>query len=588
LFNKYYQEELAFLRELGAEFARANPAAAPFLAERGADPDVERLLEGFAFLAGRLRQKLDDEFPELTQSLLQVLWPHYLRPVPAMTIVQFEPLPNRLREPQLIPRGTELEATPVEETSCRFRTCFDVQMLPLTVGSAAIETPAGTVGTLRLGFRLSGGGWLEEHGLDRLRLFIHGDPVNAFSIYLHLTRKVKQIVVRPSGGSIGGPQLTLPPDSIQPAGFEDNEALLPYPANAFPGYRLLQEYFALPQKFLFLELTGLGGLARLGGGQAFDVICELSEPPDAELRLSPDNLRLHCAPVANLFSAQSDPIRANHERIEHTVRAEGFEPAHAEVFSVDRAVGWARGTAEERELPSFASFRHEPSDPKGNGAIYFDTRLRESVLGRGVDTSVSFVTPSGESTLPPTETVVLDLTCTNRDLPSKLSVGDVSKPTSTSPQFARFSNITPVTPTLNPPLGSGLHWRLISNMALNYVSLTDVDTFRALLSTYNYKALHDRNAAREHELRMAAITRIRSYADEHFHRGAPIRGTRIEIDVNERNFAGEGEMVLFGSVIHHFLSLYCTLNSFVRLVLRGTEEGEVYSWSPVIGQQAKI
>lgn len=589
MYNKYYQEELAFLREMGAEFARVNPAAAPFLAERGADPDVERLLEGFAFLAGKLRLKLDDEFPELTQSLIRILYPHYLRPVPAMSVLQFEPAPNMVKTAQRIPRGTAVDSVPVEDKACRFRTCADVDLLPLAIREASLERPSGAAAALRLKLVFLPGAVADKPGPIRPRLFLHGDPVTSCSLYLHLTRHLKEVMVRPLGAAAATRAVTLPPDSVRAAGFAEQDALIPYPPHAFPGYRVLQEYFTLPQKFLFLDLEGLGDLSALQPLQeGFELIFPLSRQPDAGLRVSADNVRLNCVPVVNLFDCQSDPIRVDQRRVEYVVRPEAAKAPQAAVFSVNRAMGWEAGTAEPRDLPDFASLGRGLGEKRGPGIVYFSTRVRPSILGSGVETFVSFVTESGESALPPTETVVLDLTCTNRDLPQGLRVGDLCRPTSSTPAFARFRNITPVTPNLDPPLGPGLHWRLISNMCLNYLSLSSPEALRSLLGLYNFRALYDRQAEREHQLRLEAIRSVKAVPEERLHRGTPVRGTRIEIELAEANFAAEGEMVLFGDVLSEFLALYCSINSYARLVLRGAEKGEVYTWSPRSGRQTLI
>jgi type VI secretion system protein ImpG len=589
VYNKYYQEELAFLREMGAEFARAHPAAAPFLAERGADPDVERLLEGFAFLTGKLRLKLDDEFPELTQSLIRILYPHYLRPVPAMSILQFEPAPNMVKTAQRIPRGTAVDSVPVEEKACRFRTCSDVELLPMTVREASLERPAGAVAGLRLKVGFLPGAAADKPGPIRPRLFLHGDPATTCSLYLHLTRHLKEVIVRAPGAASGTRQLTLPPDAVRAVGFAEEDALIPYPTHAFPGYRVLQEYFTLPQKFLFLDIAGLEDLPGLQPLQeGFEILFPFLRQPDAALRVGADNVRLNCAPVVNLFECQSDPIRMDQRRVEYLVRPEAAKAQQAAVFSVNRAMGWEAGTAEPRELLDFASLGRGLGEKKGPGIVYFSTRLRPSILGAGVETYVSFVTESGESALPPTETVVLELTCTNRDLPQGLRVGDLCRPTSSTPTFARFRNITPVTPNLDPPLGPGLHWRLISNLSLNYLSLSSPEALRSLLGLYNFRALYDRQAEREHQLRLEAIRSVRAEPEERLHRGTPVRGTRIEIELAEANFAAEGEMVLFGDVLSEFLALYCSINSYTRLVVRGADKGEVYTWSPRSGRQTLI
>lgn len=589
MFNKYYQEELAFLREMGAEFSRAHPAAAPFLAERGADPDVERLLEGFAFLAGKLRLKLDDEFPELTQALLQILSPQYLRPVPAMTVLQFEPLPNMVREPMRIPRGTSVDSVPVEDTACRFRTCSDVDLLPLAVREASLERPAGAVAGLRVAVGLLPGAAPDKLGTAPLRLFLHGDPATCYALHLHLTRHLKSAIVRPAAGAAAGPQITLPPSAVRPAGFADGDALIPYPPHAFPGYRLLQEYFTLPEKFLSVEIAGLEALAQWPPSpEGFQILFAFSRAPEAGVRVSADHFRLNCTPVVNLFDCQSDPIRVDQRRVEYLVRPEAGKAYQAEVFSVNRTTGWETGTAEPRDLPDFASLSRGLGEGGRPGVIYFATRRRPSIVGQGVDTYVSFVTGSGEDALPPTETVVMDLTCTNRDLCQGLRVGDVCRATSSSPTFARFRNITPVTPNLDPPLGPGLHWRLISNLCLNHLSLASPEALRTLLGLYNFRALYDRQAEREHQLRLEAIRAVRATPEERLHRGTPIRGTRIELEVAESNFAAEGEVVLFGEVLSEFLAQYCSINSYTRLVMRGAEKGEVYAWSPRSGHQTLI
>lgn len=588
MFNKYYEDELGFLREMGAEFAKAHPAAAPYLAERGADPDVERLLEGFAFLTGRLRQKLDDELPEITQALMQMLWPHYLRPIPPMTILQFEPVQHLVRQAQTVPRGTEVDSVPVDGTPCRFRTCYDVQILPLTVGAADVDQPAGTSGHVRLELRVNQGVDVAKLEFDRFRLYLHGEPTVCNALYLQLTRRLKEVVVRASGGSGGTGEAKLPPESVRPVGFAEEEALLPYPPQAFPGYRLLQEYFSLPQKYLFLDVMGLPPLADLGVSDRLEVRFEFSRPPDGSLRVGADNLRLHCTPVVNLLSTQSDPIQVDHQKVEYRIRPGTSNPAHFEVFSVDCVKGWIKGSTEERDYPSFHSFRQGIGGGEAGGNVYYYTRLRGSVTGPGVDTFVSFVTANEERALPETERVVADLTCSNGALPAGLRLGDLNRATASSPGFVKFRNITGVTESMTPPLGGGVHWRIISNMSLNYLSLISAEALRGVLNVYNFQALQKRQAALENELRLSGIEKVQSFPEERLYRGAPVRGRRVEIDMKEENFAGEGGMVLFAGVLDEFLALYCTVNSFTRLVVRGTEHGESYTWSPKTGQQALV
>ncbi len=607
MFNKYYHDELDFLRKMGAEFADKNPAAAPYLAEVGADPDVERLLQGFAFLTGRLRQKLDDELPELTQTLMQMTWPHYLRPLPSMTILEFEARPKAVRAPMEIARGTEVASVPVDGTRCRFRTCFDVRLLPIELEEAEVEVPARSHGHVRLRFRLGDGADLEQlRGEDRLRVYLHGEPAIAHALHLSLTRHVREVVVRGLGPEAGG-ERRLGPEAVRPAGFADDEALLPYPLHALPGFRLLQEYTSLPQKFLFLDLPGPGTVPDPGAEEGFELRFELTRTPEDSLRLSRDHVRLHCTPVVNLVEMESDPIRVDHEKSEYLVRPAGRNPEHFEIFSVNRVRGWVKGTTAARDYPAFFSFGH-PVAPGVGDKTYYLTRLKHSPVSRGVDSYLSFVTGDQEKAEPASKRVVADLTCSHADLPARLRVGDLSEATGSSPEFARFRNLGRPTPSLAPPLGGELAWRLIANLSGNYLSLASwegsgngsggngaggepslsLEALRTLLGSYDFRALHDRQAARENELRLAGILSVEARPEERLYRGSVVRGSRIELSMKEENYAHEGEMVLFASVLDELLAQYCSLNSFTHLIVRGADHGERYEWKPRAGRLALI
>jgi len=583
VFNRYYQDELTFLREMGREFAQAHPDAAHFLADRGSDPDVERLLEGFAFLSGRLRQKLDDELPELTHSMMSLLWPHYLRPIPSITLMQFQSSKGGAKERRWVPRWTEIDSVPVDGTPCRFRSCFAVPIDPIEVVEAALENPSAGAWAIRIRFKTTGPK-IPQLDLPSIRLFLAGEPNVTSTLYLLLTRHVVEATAQSVSSGKVLAKMTLHEGAVEGAGCTDYEALLPYPAHSFPGYRLIQEYFAFPQKFMFIDITGLDRLRDLGGDDLFEVVLRLKEQPRAALRLTPDNFLLGCAPAVNLFERDGDPIRVDHDKTEYLVRPAGRSPTHYEIFSVDQVMGFAQGTAEPRDYPSFYQFLQKPGEVKKD-MLYHYARLKPAVVGDGTETYLSFFSADGERGLPPTETISLRLTCTNRRLARGLRVGDIATATTSSPEFARFRNISNVTPSVPPPLGGDLQWRLVSHMTLNYQSLTSVEALRTLLSLYNFQALVDRQAARENELKLEAI---RSTSVEHkdaIFKGAAVRGLHTTIELNESNFAGEGDMILFAAVINEFLALYASLNSFSRLTVKSAESGETYTWPARLGRQ---
>jgi type VI secretion system protein ImpG len=585
VFTRYYQEELELLRELGRDFSREHPTLAPHLGETGSDPDVERVLEGVAYLTGGIRERLDDDFPQLTQTLLDMLWPHYLRPVPSSTIVEFShPAKPKVTSTERIPRAaTELESVPVDGTPCRFRTCYDVDFHPLRIAAAQLD-PARR-GALRLHFEVLGNAKVGELKLDPLRLFLHGDLALSSTLYLWLVRHVEGVELEVmTAGKKERAALSTRPAPVQPAGLGEEHALFPYPRHSFPGYRLLQEYFALPQKFLFVDVRGLDALAGLAPETGFDLVFHFRERPPEGLRVTAENVRLHCTPVVNLSSRDADPIRLDHRKTSYLLRPSDPEPNHFEVYSVDSVTGLAHGTGERRKYLPFYSFQHGMGSGDAR-AVYYQLRRVPAVGKPNSDVYLSFVTAEERGQLPETETVSVELTCTNRRLPEGLRPGDIRQQTDLSPQFADFRNLTPLTPSVLPPLGGGFHWRLISHLALNQVSLSSPEALRGILGLYNFQALYDRQAGRANQLRLAALSTVEARPSERIFRGTPMRGIATRIELDEAGFAGEGELYLFATVLEEFLALYVSVNAFSQLTIRGKQKGETYAWLPRVGRQ---
>ncbi|MBT7306721.1 MAG: type VI secretion system baseplate subunit TssF [Gammaproteobacteria bacterium] len=590
-FNKYYQDELSFLREMGREFADENPKLAPFLSEGGSDPDVERLFEGFAFINGRLRQKLDDEFPELTHSLIQLLWPHYLRPVPALSILQFEPIQSTLSEKRCIPSAVQVDSRPVDGTICHFQTCYEVDLYPITLESVALTQTAPDA-VLRVELSLHPGASVEQMGLDSLRLHLRGgqDAYIGRALYLWMFRYLKRVTVK-MVDEVGKEELFfLAPDEVKPVGFGEDEGLFPYADNAFVGYRLLQEYFTLPEKFLFIDVQGLEKLSSCPQLDRFELNFEFSRAWEERARLSAENIALFCTPIVNLFQQNGDPLRLDHRQVEYRIRPKGGQRAALDIHSINAVAGWVQGSSRKKEYPPFESFHHEFDRVDGELPVYYKTHLRPAVVGRGVDHSLSFVSGAGVGVVPQIETISMELTCTNGELAGKLRAGEISEATASSPEFARFRNLTAAVPALLPPIEEGIHWQLISNMSLHYHSLQSVDALKTLLSAYDFRPYYDRQAERLSRLRLEGIEAVQSTPTDRLFKGVPVRGLCTELKLRESKFgaegvAGESEMYLFATVLNEFLSLYSTINSYHELEVKGLDGGEVYRWRGKIGKQ---
>lgn len=584
MLNRYYRDELNFLKREGREFAKSHPGLSRFLSERSADPDVERLLEGFAFLTGRLREKVEDEFPELSHSLITMLWPNYLRPIPSMTVIQFMPKKSALSMTQRITRGTALDSSPVEGTPCHFRTCHDVMLHPLT--HAGVEAQhSGDTSIIELILDVQSEQPLDKLGIDDLRLYLGGDEYTARTLYLWLSHYLASIDI-----IIDGQSQRLPTECLRPVGYSEEQSLLPYPRNAYQGYRILQEYLCFPKAFHFFDVVGLAEHLPPRPASQATLRFVFSRTLPADAKIHDDHLALHCTPAINLFEHDADPIDLNGERSEYRLRPSSHAASHYEVFSVDRVVGWLdrgpdKSHGEPRTYVPFESFQHQIQRDRQQSALHYRLRARESLRGDGFDHDISFVRDDEQACLGRNETISLSLTCSNRELPEHLMIGDICTPTEDSPAFADFRNISRPTPALRPALDDSLLWTLVSNLSLNYLSLLNRDALCSVLRAYDFRAQVDRQAERASQLRLGGILSIETQPIDRLHGGLPIRGLRSVMTLDQEAFGDEGGLYLFGSVLARFFSLYASINSFHELHVINHHSRERYTWTSQPGQQ---
>lgn len=555
MFSKFYQSELAYLREMGRAFSLAQPTVAPLLAEQSADPDVERLLEGFAFLTARIRERMADAVPELSHELTQLLLPHYLRPLPSCAVVEFAAPIRGLRGPVRIPRGTELASTPVEGTSCIFRTVEDVDLLPLVLSRVAMVRTSSSGSEIRLSFETTEAARSAVFGVP-LKLYLHSDLANATILFKALMRHCRAVSLRDEKGM---EHFTLAPESIVASGFEDTSVLFPWPDLVPMGFARVQEYFTLPQKFLFVELRGLEKAPALTGN-AFELVFLLDEMPAISGSLSTETFRLSCSPAINLFATTTDPLRQSAPGQEHFLRASGITPQHAEVFSVDEVIGIRQG--KRSVYQPFSLFPH--LEGKGSRSFYQIRRSR-STIDVGTDTVLSIGSPLEVRPQMNEEVISVDVTCTNRMLPTRLALGDINRGRETLPGGAGVKNISMATQPVSPPLGSELHWRLLSHLAATQRSLADEQGLRGLLEVYNLQVFGDVGLARANSSRIQAIRHVQASVVRRLYRGSTVQGTRLQVDVEERPFGSLGDLYLFGCVLDALFASFVTMNSFSEL-----------------------
>lgn len=577
MIEKYYQRELAHLRDLAADFAKAHPAVAPLLSGQSADPDVERILEGTALLSGLIYEKLDDDFPEIVHGLIQLIFPHYLRPIPASTLIRFTPK-RSLMESITVKAGTAIDSVESEGTRCTFTTSYDVELHPLAVTGGGFEALGGDRGTMTLSFGLTSMD-LSAFKASRLRLHLAGDFAEASRRYWLLFTRLRGIRIVPGGG---GAPIPLRPSAVKPVGFSEDEALIPFPARSFPGYRVLQEYFILPEKFLFFDLDISQWRSR-GQGKTFSVELIFDKLPQDMPSMRAEHFQLFVSPALNLFPYHADPILLDHKKPEYSIRPSGQNPRHYQVYTVNKVTGFVQGTVQERDYLPFELF-----NPQVEATPVYALHHRLSPLDGKAELYLSVAYPGTEGGAqggPALETLSIDIACTNASLPETLRAGDVRLPTESSPELAEFANIRPPTSPVQPPLGNNLLWRLLSHLFLNYLSVATVDNLRSMLKLYIFTETRDRAAVLANTRRVEAIAGLTIRAAERFVRGRIARGQEIELTLDRQGFAGEGDMFLFGSVLDVFLGNYAAINAYTRLTAEDTLRKERFAWPERLGDR---
>ncbi len=616
---RLYESELAYIRDMGQEFAREFPKIAARLSLTSldvADPYVERLLEGFALLTARIQLKMEAEFPTFTQSLLQMVYPHYLAPTPSMAVVRFTPEVSLRGAPKgaMLPRGTELRSLlgTEDQTNCEFRTAHPVHLLPIELVDAEyIGSPAavaalglpdqrGVKAAIRLRLKTTGEAGFDKLALDRLPLFLAGPAAARIRLYEQVMAELVAIYVRPGERPLPW-QERLPTTSLRPLGFEPEESLLPRAAESFDGYRLLQEYYAMPERFLFVELGGLDRPAGRTAGKEIEIILLLarSEPVLANA-FGPDQFALFATPAINLFSRRSDRVNLNEREAEYHVVPDRMRPLDFEVFSIREVEGFAAdGSGAQPFMPFYAS--NDLSRNPDHRAYYTLRReprqLSSTARQRGPRSSyfghevfISLVDAEAAPLAHGLRQLGLELLCTNRDLPLAMPVGKHHTDFTISvsaPVAAIRCLVGPTTP--RPCRSDGEYaWRFISHLGLNYLSLTDTDARQGAAALRELLRLYLPPASAVQARQLEGLMSIACHPIVRRIPGAgPVaagRGLELTLSIDEAAFGGAGG-ILLAAVLDRFFAKYVSINAFTETVFRTPERGEVKRWPMRIGQR---
>ena len=613
----YYNRELGYFRQLGAEFAEQFPKVAARLGMKGievADPYVERLLEGVAFLGARVQLKLDAEFPRFSQRLLEVVYPNYLAPTPAAAIVRFAPkaMEASLTAGFPLPRGTVLRGQlgRGEQTACEFQTAHAVTLWPLSIAEATLtgapsDLPINRMpverpvrGAIRLRLRIEGDVPLNKLEIPHLSFHLAGTDDVASRLYELLVGRVCGVVVCSADRPVKWHRF-LPSRVVRPEGFSEEEALFPYAARGFAGYRLLHEYFAFPQRYQFVAIDGLVNTLREATGDAFDIVFLLDRSAaDLERVVDPKQFALYCTPAVNLFTRRSDRIPVAPDVFEHHVVIDRGRPLDFEIYSISEVIGHAPAETEPQSFrPFYGSITGDDRTWGRYYALRREPRLMSDKARRngprtgyvGSEVFLSLVDQSEAPYRGDLRQLTVVAQCTNRDLPLLMPLGSRTDFTLITSAPVESVQVLRGPSRPFPSLAEReITWRLISHLGLNYLTLTDLDkqegamSLRRLLELYS--ALADPATRRQVEgvqgVSLRPVTR-------RMPRPGPLvfgRGVEITVTLDETAFAGAFAFLL-GRVLERFFARHVGLNTFTETVVTSLQRGELARWAPRPGDR---
>jgi len=599
----YYEKELAYIRQLGQEFSEQHPKIASRLGiadDTIEDPHVSRLIESFAYLNARIQHKLEDDFPEISDAFLNVLYPHYLRQIPACSVIQFNPDSEKADSASTVHENTYLDTPKFNDTQCRFKTIYPVEMLPLEVTKAQIKcrpfsTPGskharGSGSVLHIQLKAINNDFeIHELNFEKLRFYLKGQPQFIHPFYELIFRNCHGITMTHSEDDLK--PVYLDKSTLKQVGFKENEGLFPYPNHSFIGYRLLTEFFVFPEKFMFIDFENLSTQFDENYKDEINIYVYLdSADLELERNISKDNLLLSCSPVINLFPVQAEPIKLTHHQQSYEIIPDLRQYNSLEVYSVD-TVSVSDATGNIKEYTPFYGKEHDLSE----NTVFWtcERQFKENGNNKNMPKVGSYVSLSDIHLNPASEdnqVLLIETTCCNHDYPSIISIGSDQSDLyciSNSPPTESIQFLHQPTATIYPPLKNKARWRLLSHLNLNYLSLTaGEDSTSALKEILN---LYDFTDRRSTKLIIESISNLKVKQTT-----APLKingraslcnGLDIFIEIDQKLLSGVSSYLL-ASVMEQFFTLYCPINSFVRCTtsIKG-KEGHLKTCLPLSGSK---
>jgi len=521
---------------------------------------------------GRLREKLDDDLPELTEGLVSLLWPHYLRTIPSLSIIELVPELAQMKLSESIAKGFEVLSQPIgpQRTCCRYTTTQDLTLRPLALESVQLAYETDGRSLLRLRFICSALIDWSQVDLSRLPLYLNADAPLASALHQALTLNTQALYVR-----LSSQQERIRLDGyFSPKGFADEDRLWPKGDSAYSGYQLLLEYFTFREKFMFVTLCGLEKLCFPAETTGFELDVVLREAWPHTFSVSSEHIRLHAVPVINLFPLEADPLTLAPSQTDYLLRPMGLQYGHTENYSVDQVTG--SKTALRQDYVPFSSFRHRGGMLRDDTPErYFHTRLKRSANGLHDTWLILGGEGFDNDQLADSESLSLRLTGTNGLLPRKALQNTLLYSAVKSTQVGlQVRNLCAPSLPQYPLNRDRFHWRVLSHLGSNFLPMLDnAEVLRGTL------ALYDWTGSELNRRRLEAIVEVRHHLLQRFEKGVLLRGVDIEVTLDANGFSGEGDISLFGEMLNRFFGLYADIHLLNQLTLILQPTGKCLRWN---------
>lgn len=570
MFQKYYQEELKLLKDTQKSFFEKNPFLANAFNRTTTDPDVQRLLEGVAFLTAHLQQKLDDEYSEMAQALTHCLHPHFLAPTPSATIIQFSPTPG-LQEAFVVQPGVFIDSKPVNQVACRFRTCAAVETLPLCIESVnVLDGTRSDQSCIEVGLRLDNMN-LNEWQNKCLRFHLTGDLVKASDLFFLLNHFLDHIEVQEADQSA----IQLDKTQLSAAGFLKPFNLYGIKSPILPAHRWLHEYFHFPRKFLFLDLN-LADWQTAGSQPRFKIRFHCQDSWLGAPTLDDQSLALFCTPAVNLFPHSAEPLKYEYQQAEIAIHPAHNNQRQYQVHSVDKVSSLKTSSGKIQTWKNLHEFRFEHPDEQ-----IYQICQRQTLDNQILTYLRPTLNAATQDNL--AEAISIQLTCSNGELPGQLGVGDVNGSTENSPELVNFTNICVPSKFEPIPLDNQHLWNLLIHCSAHSAGLEDVQALKTVLGIYLPQQAADKNQLATNQRRVQGIVSLKRQAQDKLFNFKILHGVLVELTVQPENYLCDGDMFLFGSIIAQLLEDQTSLNTYSQLVMTDHNQSKTIQWQPKLG-----